>query len=54
VQHLYVPHYDSLTLEKILAWVKVRSMPFVERYFPIERELLKFPRQVSFGHVHNI
>jgi len=47
LKHLAVPHYESLTLEKILGWVLERFPRVVERYFPIKRELLKFPRQVS-------
>ena len=49
MKHLYVPHYEALTLEKILVVADQHYPAVVERYFPIRRELLKFPRQVRHG-----
>jgi hypothetical protein len=47
IKHLSVPFYESLSVEKILEWASQNHPEVVERYFPIQRELLKFPRQVS-------
>ena len=47
IQHMTVPQYETLSLERILEWARARHPAVVSRYFPIERELLKFPRQVS-------
>jgi hypothetical protein len=44
IKHLSVPFYDSLSIEKILAWAKANHQGVVDRYFPIQRELDKFPR----------
>ena len=48
IKHLTVPHYESLSVEKILAWA-ASFCPDVRRdYFPdLDRETLKLPRQVS-------
>ena len=48
IKHLYVPHYETLSVEKILTWTSRTHMLLLDRYFPIERELLKFPRQVGY------
>ena len=47
IQLLYVPQYDSLTLEKMVEWASQRHPLVLGEYFPIKRELMKFPRQVS-------
>jgi hypothetical protein len=47
IRHLTVPTYEALSLAKILEWAKANCPAVVERYLPIERELLQFPRQVS-------
>jgi hypothetical protein len=47
IKHLTVPTYEALSLAKILEWGKVNCPTVIERYLPIERELLHFPRQVS-------
>ena len=47
LKFLAVPHYESLSLQKILDWTKANYPQVIDRYFPIERELEKFPRQVS-------
>ena len=47
ITHLSVPHYESLSLDKLLEWANQRHPQVVERMFPIQRELQKFPRQVS-------
>jgi hypothetical protein len=44
IKHLSVPFYESLSIEKILGWAKQHHPAIVERYFPIQRELDKFPR----------
>jgi hypothetical protein len=50
VKHLYVPQYESLSIEKILAKAKEHYPAVVERYLPtLERELLKYPRQVRIS-----
>jgi hypothetical protein len=45
VQHLYVPQYEELTIETITAWARQNYRQFCDRYFPVDRELLKYPRQ---------
>jgi hypothetical protein len=50
IQHLTVPQYESLSLDKILEWANQRHSDVVKRMFPIERELQKFPRQVSLAN----
>jgi hypothetical protein len=47
IKHLSVPFYDSLSIEKILDWANQHHPGVLDRYFPIQRELDKFPRQVS-------
>ena len=48
IKHLYVPYYhEALTIKHILDWAKMQHSAIIERYFPIEKELMKFPRQVS-------
>ena len=47
IQHLYVPHYDTLTLEKMISWASQQHPRVLTEYMPIPRELMKFPRQVS-------
>jgi hypothetical protein len=49
IKHLSVPFYDSLSVEKIVTWAKENNPGVVDRYFPIQRELEKFPRQVSYS-----
>lgn len=48
IQHLSVPQYESLSLERILDWANHRHGSVIKRMFPIDRELRKFPRQVSW------
>jgi hypothetical protein len=50
IKHISVPYYESLSVEKILEWAKNNHPGVVDRYFPIQRELDKFPRQVSLLH----
>ena len=47
MRHLQVPHYEELTIEKVVEWARQHYSAFADRYFPIDRELFKFPRQVS-------
>lgn len=48
LKHLYVPYlHEVLTIETVLAWAKTNHPQYVEHYFPIYKELIKFPRQVS-------
>jgi len=47
VRHLAVPQYDSISVEAIRDWAKARYPQMLGRYFPIEREYMHFPRQVS-------
>jgi hypothetical protein len=35
IKHLSVPHYESLSIEKILGWAKQNYNSVVERYLPI-------------------
>ena len=51
IQHLTVPQYESLSLEKILEWAGQRHSNVIQRMFPINRELQKFPRQVSWSQL---
>jgi hypothetical protein len=44
MRHLQVPFYEELTIEKIVEWARTSYKAFSERYFPIDRELFKFPR----------
>ena len=48
IQHLYVPQYDTLTLEKMVDWGGQQHPRVLTEYMPIPRELNKFPRQVSY------
>lgn len=47
IKHLFVPHYESLSLEKIIEFVQGSAPAILNDYFPITREMKKFPRQVS-------
>lgn len=47
VKHLTVPHYESLSLERILEWTRQYYPHVLERMFPEGKELYKLPRQVS-------
>jgi len=47
MRHLTVPQYEELTIEKVVDWARKEYAAFANRYFPIDRELFKFPRQVS-------
>jgi hypothetical protein len=54
MRHLNLPFYEELTIEKIVEWARESYVAFSERYFPINRELFKFPRQVSTIPLHSI
>ena len=47
VEHLYVPQYESLSLEKMIEWAEQNFPRVLSEFLPIERELFKLPRQVS-------
>lgn len=47
IKHLTVPLYESLSVQRILDWALHTHPQVLERYFPVQRELEKFPRQVS-------
>lgn len=40
---MYVPQYEGLEVKGILE--RIRNMPEVMAYFPIEKEIAKLPRQ---------
>ena len=44
IRHLFVPHYESLSLEKIIGFVEGTAPDLLVNYFPIPREMKKFPR----------
>ena len=44
VQHLSVPQYDSLSLDKMLLWAKQYHPSVLEQYLPVEREVQKLPK----------
>ena len=46
-EHMEVPQYEELSIEKMIIWLKENHPVFLENYFPVEREMVKFPRQVS-------
>jgi hypothetical protein len=48
IKHLSVPFYEDLSIKKILEWAQVHCPTVLDRYFPIERETLRMPRQVSW------
>lgn len=43
MQYIFVPQYESLTVEEI--WRKVNEYPLYQNFFPEERDLDKLPRQ---------
>ena len=47
IHKIYVPNYEELTLEKVVAWVNRHHPQFCRKFFPVERELMRFPRTVS-------
>jgi hypothetical protein len=50
IKHLYVPHYEELTLQKILTWAEAHHPDIIRRFLPVEKEIMKLSRQVSaFG-----
>ena len=46
IQHLHVPHFDSLSVERMLTWANAYHAETIARYLPYEREIPKLPRQV--------
>ena len=48
IDKLVVPNYEELTIERIVEWAQRHHTAFCNRYFPLDRELLRFPRQVSW------
>ena len=51
-EHLYVPCYEELSIEKMILWLEASHPTFVRSYLPVEHELVKFPRQVSAQSCH--
>lgn len=45
IKKIFVPHYENLTVEKILAWARNNAPEVLEYYLPdLDREILKMPR----------
>ena len=44
IKHLTVPYYEDLSLDKMLEWARANHNAVVERFFPVDKELKKFPR----------
>lgn len=49
MQHLYVPQYEGLSTDDILAWTKEQFPGIIDRFLPSPREYMRFPRQVSIA-----
>ena len=47
VKILTVPHYEELSIGKILAWTCLNHREVRDKYLPNVKELSKMPRQVS-------
>ena len=47
LKRINVPNYEELTIERVVAWCQQNHGSFCRKYFPVERELLRFPKQVS-------
>ena len=46
IKHLYAPQYNSLSVDKILAFAW--QFNEIHAYFPEKRDISMLPRQVSF------
>ena len=44
IRFLTVPYYDDLSIDKMITWTKANYARVLDRYFPVEKELKKFPR----------
>ena len=44
IRFLTVPYYDDLSIDKMITWAKTDYTAVLDRYFPAEKELKKFPR----------
>jgi hypothetical protein len=53
IRHLHCPQYETLSTNIIIEWAKAQN-PLVKHYLPIEREIVKLPKQWILNVIYAI
>jgi len=52
-KELFVPYYDSLSIEKMLEWCSANAREVYD-YFPEESEIMRLPRNYICNLIHSV